>query len=135
MNIEERLQQLEESNTELKKELNAIKFRLDLIANKTNTSQVLYDYEVNHEQYEAIMDLMDEIRKKLDAHENCSDTFFESRMKKIFPDPTDPKHDYHFAEEIAQAFMEDGRWEEVFPALYGNEKKFQSYFDNLNKRT
>jgi len=32
-------------------------------------------------------------------------------------------------ESLAQSFMEDGRWEEVFPALYGSMLKYKYYME------
>ena len=131
MDFEQRLEELEKSNAELKKNVEFLKFRIDLVASKTHINQILYEYGVDQSQYNAIMDLMDEVRKELDAHKKYNHATFEQRIKEIFPDCDDPRHDYHFAEDIAQAFMEDGRWEEVFPALYGDMPKFKYYLDNM----
>ena len=131
MDFEKRLEALEKSNSELKKEVEFLKFRIDLVASKTHINQILYEYEVNQTQYNAIMDLMDEVRKELDEHRDYSRMTFEHRIKEIFSDKDDPRRDYHFAEDIAQAFMEDGRWEEVFPALYGDKPKFKFYLENM----
>ena len=102
-----------------------------MVASKSHINQILYEYEVNQTQYNAIMDLMDAVRKELDDHRDYNHVTFEQRMKEIFPDRDDPRNDYHFAEDIAQAFMEDGRWEEVFPALYGDMPKFKCYLENM----
>lgn len=131
MSFEERLEELEKSNAELTKEVEFLKFRIGLVASKTHINQILYEYEVNQSQYNAIMDLMDEVRKELDEHKEYSNVTFEQHMRSIFPERDDPRNDYHFAEDVAQAFMEDGRWEEVFPALYGDMPKFKYYLDNM----
>lgn len=52
------------------------------------------------------------------------------RLVLFFSNEKNLKYDYHFAETIAQAFMEDGRWKEVFPALYGGMSKYQSCMGN-----
>lgn len=119
MDFEKRLEELEKNNVKLREEVEFLKFRIDLIASSTHTNQVLYEYKVNRTQYNAIMDLMDDVRKELDNHRDYNHVTFEQRMREIFPDRDDPRNDYHFAEDIAQAFMEDGRWEEVFQELYG----------------
>lgn len=131
MNMEERLEQIEKINAELRKEVDFLKFRIDLVAVKTNVNQILYEYEINKEQYNAIMDLMDEVRQELSNHKEYSHNEFETRISKIFENESGLRHDYHFAEAIAQAFMEDGRWEEVFPALYGDMLKFKNYIYSM----
>lgn len=131
MDFEKRLEELEKNNVKLREEIEFLEFRIDLIASRTHTNQVLYEYNVNRTQYNAIMDLMDDVRKELDDHRDYDHATFEQRMRKIFPDRGDPRNDYHFAEDIAQAFMEDGRWEEVFPALYGEMPKFKCYLENM----
>ena len=131
MNNEERLEQIEKDNEELKEKIDFLEFRIELVASKTHVNQVLYDYEVNRKQYNEIMDLMDNVQEKLNNNKKYDSSMFENDLKKIFCDTSDPKHDYHFAEEIAQAFMKDERWEKVFPKLYGNHKKYQYYIESL----
>ena len=133
MTIEERIEQLEESNKKLKQKVEDLEFRISLVAVKSHVNQVLYEYQVSQTQYSALMDLMDEVRAELDNHKEYTHGDFENRIKQIFPSHDDPRNDYHFAEEIAQAFMEDGRWDEVFPALYGNETKFKYYMESRKK--
>lgn len=131
MDFEKRMEEIEKNNVKLREEVEFLKFRIDLIASRTHTNQVLYEYNVNRTQYNAIMDLMDDVRKELDEHRDYNRVTFEERMRKIFPDRDAPRNDYHFAEDITQAFMEDGRWEEVFPALYGDMPKFKCYLENM----
>lgn len=131
MNAETRLKELEKNYTELKEKIDFLEFRIDLIASTTNVNKILYEYNVNRSQYNEIMDLMDEVRNELDKHKTYNHVTFEQRMKRIFPAKDDPCHDYHFAEEIALAFLEDGRWEEVFPALYSDTPKFKYFLKNM----
>ena len=133
MTIEERIEQLEERNKKLEQRVEYLEFRISLVAVKSHVNQILYEYEVSKSQYSALMDLMDEVRAALDNHEEYTHGKFETHIKQIFPNRNDPKNDYHFAEEIAQAFMEDGRWDEVFPALYGNEPKYRYYMESRKK--
>ena len=70
------------------------------------------------------MDLMDILREKIDRKEEVSSIDYESEITKINNDC-----DYHDAEIIAKLFMEEGRWEEVFPALYGNSMKYKHYLE------
>lgn len=130
MELEERVEQLEKSNTELSKKVNNLEFRIELIASPTHINQVLYEYEVNRDEYDKIMELMDSIREALENNQEYTHGKFEREMRNIFPNPEDIKHDYHFAEAVAQAFMEDGRWEEVFPALYRELPKFREYLNH-----
>lgn len=118
MDFEKRLEELEKNNVKLREEVEFLKFRIDLIASRTHANQVLYEYKVNQTQYNAIMDLMDDVHKELAEHRDYNYATFEQRMREVFPDRDDPRNDYHFAEDIAKAFMEDGRWEKVFQELY-----------------
>lgn len=117
---DERISNLEKKVDLLKKEIEKMKFRFELKQVDSNVNDVLYDYDIDREQYGKIMDLMDEYRKCIDANKEVSHSVFEAQIKKIVPD-----YDYHFAEFMTQAFMNDGRWEEVFPALYGNMAKYR----------
>ena len=76
------------------------------------------------------MDLMDALREKIDNGQKISHGEYETEINKIM---LDPKYDYHFAESIARAFMEERRWEEIFPALYGSFSKYRAYFDDRRK--
>ena len=46
---------------------------------------------------------------------------FENKLYAIVPEHDG---DYHMCEELAKGFMDDGRWEEVFMALYGDMPKY-----------
>ena len=70
------------------------------------------------------MDLMDEFRDLIDKGEKCSHYAFEQKMYEILPNHDG---DYHMCEEIAKNFMHDGRWEEVFAALYGDMLKYSNF--------
>lgn len=52
--------------------------------------------------------------------------------KKVY-EITGKYGDYHFCEYLAKAFMEDERWEEVFPALYGHLPKYQYYIEKRDQ--
>lgn len=130
MELTERISHLEQMNQELQEKIDFLSFRLDLIANRTPVTELLYEYNVTHEQYTKIMDLMDSLRSKLDSGEKISHGEYETEMKKIMPGP---EYDYHFAEAMARAFMEERRWEEVFPALYGDFAKYKTYLQNRGK--
>ena len=114
----------------LEERVSQLEFREELIRNKDNIGEVLLDYNVNHEQYIKIMDLMDDTRNHIDNHEEVSSAEFETKLINIFGGDREAAQrnvpiEYHFCESVAKAFMEDGRWEEVFPALYGDLPKYQ----------
>lgn len=130
MEMIKRIDDLEHENKKLQDQINFLSFRMNLIAYKSPVNELLYEYEVTEEQYKKIMDLMDTLRQKLDNGQKISHGEYETEIKKI---RADPKYDYHFAESIARAFMEERRWEEIFPALYGNFSKYKSYLDDRGK--
>lgn len=107
MNTEERIAQLE--------------FQVELLFNNTPIDRYLFESKVTREQYIALMNLMDSFRQKLAEHQDVHHYDFESKVYEIV---SEKNGDYHFCELIAQLFAEDGRWEEVFPALYGDMPKY-----------
>ena len=128
MTTEERISALEEGNRILEEKVNFLEFRLELISDGSNVCKLLLDYKITKNQYEKIMDLMDAYSKKLDKKESVSHMQFENEISKITG-----INDYHFSEAIAKAFFEDGRWDEIFPALYGDMAKYKYYMDNWRK--
>lgn len=106
----------------LEEEIEQLKFRQDLIFNNSNVDRLLYEYGITKKQYNQIMDLMDKYRTKIDAKEKVYHGSFEKEVYKIAP-----KHEanYHFVEDLARAFWEDDRWEEVFDTLYRVLPKYQ----------
>ena len=102
---------------ELDKRLDYIEFRQELLFENTDLTRLLFEYEIDRKQYKKIMDLMEAYRKKLDNKESVNHGTFETEMFRIVPECHE---DYHMCEYIARAFMDEHRWEEVFPALYGD---------------
>ena len=107
MNLEERVAQLE--------------FQLELLFNNSDLDRFIFESKITHAQYVSIMDLMDKMRAKLDAGNEVHHYEFEQAVYEIVPEKDG---DYHFCELIAKLFAEDGRWDEVFPALYGHMPKY-----------
>ena len=71
---------------------------------------------------------MDKFRHEINNKKEVNNTTFENDIISIFGGDTAAmkrKIEYHFCEYIAKAFMDDDRWEEVFPALYGDMQKYQ----------
>lgn len=122
---EARIAELELRNAELEERLAMLEFKVQLLSENTNTSRLLFEYNITHAQYVQLMDLMDELRKQIDNGEKVSHGSFETKVYGI----TGKDGDYHFCESLAQSFMEDGRWEEVFPALYGDMQKYAHYME------
>lgn len=107
----------------LEDRLDYIEFRQRLLFDNDDVSRLLFEYEITHDEYTKIMDLMDKYRNKIEKSESVYHSEFEDEIYSIVPSRFG---DYHFCEYITKAFMECGRWEEVFPALYGDMPKYQS---------
>lgn len=107
MNIEDRVSLLE--------------FQVELLFNNSPLDRFIFESKITREKYTAIMNLMDSIRNKLDKGQSVHHYTFESSIYEIIPEKNG---DYHFCELIAKLFAEEGRWEEVFPALYGDMPKY-----------
>ena len=119
----------EERIIKLEERLELLEFKVEMLAEKSRVGDILFESNLTREQYKGIMDLMDESRKHIDNNEKVHHYDFETKIDKI----TGQNGDYHFCENLAQAFMEDGRWEEVFPALYGDMPKFKYYMERRLK--
>ncbi len=121
--MEERIKALEEK-------VDILEFKIKLLAENSTVSRLLFEYDVTEEQYNKVMKLMDRYRDDIDESKDVNHSSFESQIYEIVPQR---KYDYHFCEYLAQSFMEDGRWEEVFPALYGDMPKYKYYMENRGK--
>lgn len=101
--------------------LDYIEFRQTLLFDGDSVSRLLFEYELTYDEYTRIMDLMDKYREMIDRKESVYSGTFEDEIYNIVPSRYG---DYHFCEYITKAFMDNGRWEEVFPALYGDNPKY-----------
>lgn len=110
----------------IEERLDFIEFRQELLFENSDLDRLLFEYEIDHAQYEKIMDLMQAYRKMLDTKEKVSNTAFENEIYSIVPEH---RGDYHMCEFIARAFMDEHRWEEVFPALYSDMAKYKYFKD------
>ena len=128
MTNEEMISILEEKNQNLNERLQLLEFKFELLFDNSESCRYFIERDFTREQYNKVMDLMDDMRSKIDNKEELSSVEYESRINQIKYDC-----DYHDAEIIAKLFMEEGRWEEVFPALYGNSMKYKSYFERRKK--
>lgn len=126
---EEKYMLLEKKNIELEKRVEQLEFKIKLLAENSNTSRLLFESDITRTQYEELMNLMDEVSDDIYKGKEVSNHHFEGKVYRIIG----VDGDYHFCESLAQAFMEDGRWDEVFPALYGHMDKFKYYLERRRK--
>ncbi len=105
----------------IEERLDYIEFRQTLLFDNDSVSRLLFEYEITHNEYIKIMDLMDDYRTKIGNGESVNSGTFETQIYQIVPSR---QSDYHFCEYISKSFMDEGRWEEVFPALYGDNPKY-----------
>lgn len=103
------------------KRLDFIEFRQELLFSNSDLDRSIFEYELTREQYRAIMDVLDEFRDLIENGKDYSHRGFENKLYAIVPEHDG---DYHMCEELAKGFMDDGRWEEVFMALYGDMPKY-----------
>ena len=126
---EDKINELEKKNYELEKRVSMLEFKIQLLFEDTNISRLLFEYNISHQEYSELMDLMDEFRNNIEKGEKVHHGFFEQKVYGV----VGKYGDYHFCESLAQSFMEDGRWEEVFPALYGDMPKYKYYMEKRIK--
>lgn len=93
------------------------------------------EYHVTKEEQQKIMDVMDKYRTYIANGIDVYHADFEKDIISIFGGNIPAMHhnpaiEYHFCEFVAKDFMEDGRWEEVFPALYGSFVKYGGKIEN-----
>lgn len=114
---------------EMEKCIRMLMFQVELLFENSEIDRYVFESRLTREQFTDIMNLMDELRCKLDAGNTINVHEYEEAVYSIVPE----KHgQYHFCETIARLFAEDGRWEEVFPALYGSLPKYSSWSKNKN---
>lgn len=112
----------------LEERLDFIEFRQELVFYNTPYDRLLFEHDVTREQREAIADIFDDYRKKIDAGEDVGiSSSYEQKIYKAVPHKYG---DYHFAEDLAHVNHERGSWQEVFETLYGNSPKFAHYLSN-----
>ncbi len=99
-----------------------LEFQMELLFSNAPIDRLFYECKISREQYRAIMDLLDSVREKLERGQKVNHYEFENGIYDIVPERNG---DYHFCELIAKLFAEEGRWDEVFPALYGEMPKYK----------
>lgn len=107
--------------------LDYIEFRMNLLREGTDFAKFVYDSEITYEQLKELYIVMDEMRYAIDNGKEVSSSTYEHKILEI----VDKRIlDYHFCESFARLLWEDRRYEEVFPALYGNDYKFKHLFED-----
>ena len=94
-----------------------------------NIERLFKEYNVTKDEQRKIMDVMDKYREQISDGISVSHAEFENDIISVFggylpATRRNPAIEYHFCEFVAKNFMEDRRWEEVFPALYGDFVKY-----------
>lgn len=115
---------------QIEKRIEQIEFRQQLLFDNDEVSRLLFEYNITKQQYNSIMDIMDIYRTKIGKKEDVSYHSFENEIYKVIPEHDG---DYHMCEYIARAFMDAGRWEEVFKVLYSKMPKYRSIMDDENE--
>lgn len=97
----------------------------------THVDSVRKSYNINDNQYSRIMDIMDEAAVAIrDGKEYTNYTLERNMIPVIKLSNPDKVIEHHAVEEITSAFLEDGKWVEVFLTLYKDEPSQKSYIES-----
>ena len=107
---------------DLEARIKELEFKQGLLFENSPVDRILFEYNIKESEYHSIMDLMDKYRDAIESGEKVSSAKFECEIYELVPSVNGK---YHFCEHIAKAFAENGQWEEVFPALYGDLLKYK----------
>ena len=105
--------------------LENIEFRMDLLYENTPFSRYLYECKITRKQLDALYTIMGDIRQAIENGENVNSSKYEADVLSIL-NPLE--FDYHFCELFAKFLWEEGRYDEVFPRLYGESLKYKNLF-------
>lgn len=105
----------------LENHIEHLEFKQNLLFSNTDVDRIVYEYNLTKDQYQSILDLMDNYREAIENNEEVSHNSFESKVYGIVPQY---EYNYHFVESLAMGFWEEGRWEEVFENLYMTLPKY-----------
>lgn len=109
---------------ELVKRIEKLEFKQNLLFYDDEVSRVIFEYDFSKEQYEKLMNLLDNYRNQIrdGIKEGINNAKFEREVYNIIPEHDG---DYHMCEIILYTMKEAGRWEEVFDEIYGDMPKYQ----------
>ena len=99
-------------------------FKKELLFKNSSYSRLLFICGVTRKQNNAIKNLMNEYRSKIESGESVDHISFEKRIYEIVPQYNG---NTHFAKSVARENYRLGRWKQVFETLYGDMPRFQSY--------
>ncbi len=109
----------------LEERMDDLEFRMDLLYEGTEFTRFLYDCKITREQLNAIYEILDDVQNKIDKGERVSSSTYELEVLNI----VDKRRlDYHFCESFLKLLWEERRYEDVFPAIYGESVKFKHLF-------
>lgn len=117
------------NNRSIESAASLLEFKMELISGDKNVNKMLLDRKITKPQFELIVKLMSEYRDHIYNHLDVNNEEFEQSIYLITGFQS-----YDFGEELAKAFMEDGDWVEVFPALYGNMPKYRDYMQRRSTK-
>ncbi|MDW5300489.1 MAG: DUF1878 domain-containing protein [Sedimentibacter sp.] len=108
----------------IEERLDFIEFRQELNFYNLDLDRIIFEYGLTKNEFTRVMNLMDNYREKISNNEDVNNHTFEVEMYEI----VDSEHegDYHMCEAIVKGFYNEGRWEEVFTALYGDFPKYSN---------
>ncbi|PPA87912.1 DUF1878 domain-containing protein [Brevibacillus laterosporus] len=114
------------ADLDLNDRLDFIEFRQELLYENSPFSRLLFHYKFTRQQYNSLLELLDEYREKIDNNEKVVHSTFENRIYAI---SEECKRDYHFVESLTRHLYDAGRYEEIFVALYGGLAKYKYLFE------
>lgn len=101
----------------------------------THVESVRKSYNINDNQYSRIMDIMDEAAAAIRNGEEYTNYKLERKMISVVKSSNPDKViEYHAIQDIVSAFLEDGRWEEVFLTLYKDDPSQKSCIESYYKK-
>lgn len=105
---------------------------------ESHVAVIRKSYNITDQLLKDINDLMQEVRTALDGGQEYDLYMFEQKMRAIVKAPEDmPEYDHHMVQDIARAFAEDGKWEEIYLTLYRDdpsEKNIIKDWENTHSR-
>jgi len=111
---------------DINERLELLEFKLELLFENTELNRLLFSNNVSREQLSKLFDLMENYRKEIELNHEVFSGTFEGEIYSILPQI---KNSYHFCESFARMCWEQQQYEEVFPSLYGDSKKFEQLFN------
>lgn len=106
----------------LEEKIELLEYQIELLFENRPIDRFIYESKLTRNESRLIMDLLDKYRNAIDANETVNHSTFEQEVYELVPKKNG---DYHFCELITKLYAQEGQWEEVFSALYGDMLKYQ----------